>query len=162
MKIRGKIIILLVSLIIFITGAYFYISNSSGFHLFQGAEAVGGYPHQIGLIGVGIVPCFTTGYPPVCSGGVLCYLKDPASCTAYSDVSGAPAGGMGMDALFRNDALVLAGLTEGGQLIAGGMSKVFMDNGVIASAGGCAGCLAKANKIDKIKEVFDYVMASFK
>jgi len=143
-------------------GGYFYVSNSAKFRLFQGAQAVGGFPYQIGLTGVTIVPCITTGYPPICEGGTLCLTKDAATCTLYSDVSGSPAGGMGMNGLFLKTSIAQAGLMPGGQLIAGGMSNVLMDNGVLASAGGCAGCMAKANKVDKVKQVFDYLIASFK
>lgn len=161
MKIKRIITIFIAVLVLFGASAYFFIGNSEKFHLFQGAQAVGGFPYQIGLTSVTVVPCITTGYPPICEGGTLCFTKDAASCTMYSDVSGSPAGGMGMNALFLNTSVAQAGLTSGGQLIAGGMSNVLMDNGVLASAGGCAGCMAKANKIDKIKEVFDYVITSF-
>ncbi|MBU4217317.1 hypothetical protein L6270_02470 [Candidatus Parcubacteria bacterium] len=162
MKIKSKKGILLSFFALSMVGAYFFVSNSGKFHLFQGAQAVGGFPYQIGLTTVTVIPCFTTGYPPLCEGGTLCLTKDAASCTLYSDVSGSPAGGMGMNALFLNTSIAQAGLTSGGQLIAGGMSNVLMDNGVLASTAGCAGCMAKANKVDKIKEVFDYVIASFK
>lgn len=162
MKIKEKKVILLVVFALSIGGAYFFVSNSGKFHLFQGAQAVGGFPYQIGLTSVTVIPCITTGYPPICEGGTLCFVTDAARCTLYSDVSGSPAGGMGMNALFLKTSIAQAGLMPGGQLIAAGMSNVLMDEGILASAGGCAGCMAKANKIDKVKEVFDYVIALFK
>ncbi len=162
MKIKRKILIIFGFFMLLAVTAYFFIVNSGKFHLFQGAQAVGGYPYQIGLTGVTITSCATTGYPPVCAGGTLCYVKDPLTCAFYVDVIGMPAGGMGIKALFSNTSILIAGLAQGGQLIAGGMGPVLMDNGVLASSGGCYGCLAKVNKIDKIKQVFDYVIASFK
>lgn len=107
------------------------------------AQAAGGLPYQIGLTNVAIVNCVTSGVPPVCVGGVLCATLDAARCVGYSEVSGKPAGGMGNNALFLNAAIAKAGLKPGGQLIAGGMSPAAMDNGVLASAGGCFGCVAK-------------------
>lgn len=103
--------------------------------------ASSGYTYQIGLTNVNLIPCFTTGSPPICQGGTLCYVKDAATCTLYTDVSGTPAGGMGSNALFTKACLAQAGVTTGGQLIAGGMSPVLMDNGPLAGPGGCCNCL---------------------
>lgn len=121
----------------------------------KAAEAAGGFPYQIGLTNAIIIQCFTTGIPPLCTGGTLCNLKDAATCANYSDVSGTPAGGMGSNALFMNTAILQAGLAAGGQLIAGGMSAALMDNGVLASTGGCYGCAAKAGKTGSIYAFFE-------
>jgi len=125
------------------------------------ADAVGTMPYQIGLTNVIMTKCFTTTPPPLCNGGLLCSTKDFATCTQYQDVQGTPSGGMGMNALFLSTSIMQAGLTPGGQLIAGGMSPVLMDTGVLASAGGCAGCVARSTPT-KIKDFFKYVIASFK
>lgn len=110
--------------------------------------------------GVIPTPCVTAG---VCAGGTLCFVTDPARCLLYSDVSGIPAGGMGSNALFSKIAIAKAGLTPGGQLIAGGMMLTSMDSGVLASAGGCYGCMAKANFKDKIFHWLDkYIIAGIK
>lgn len=128
----------------------------------QAAEAAAGLPYQIGLTNAIIINCFTIGIPPICTGGLLCHTLDVGRCTLYSDVSGTPAGGMGFNALFLNMAIGQAGLTPGGQLIAGGMSPVFMDSGVLASAGGCYGCLAKTGFKDKFFSWLDkYIIAGF-
>lgn len=127
------------------------------------AKAAGSFPYQIGLTNAVIIKCFTTGIPPMCEGGTLCYLKDAGTCTFYSDVSGKPAGGMGQNALFQQTAITMAGLTPGGQLIAGGMSPVLMDNGVLASKGGCSGCMVKSESLfGKIAAVADFIIAGFK
>jgi hypothetical protein len=169
MKIKRKILIIFGFFMLLAVGAYFFIVNSGKFHLFQGAQAVGGYPYQIGLTNVTVVQC----QPSCCStAGCRCCIGEPgtlcptilteAQCVLYSDVFGSPAGGMGSNALFLTKNIALAGLSSGGQLIAGGMSPVLMDNGVLASVGGCAGCIAKTDKIDRFKEVFDFVIALFK
>ncbi len=127
------------------------------------AEASAGLPYQIGLTNAAIIKCVTTGNPPVCVGGLLCSTLDAARCLNYSEVSGTPAGGMGNNGLFSNAAISKVGLAPGGQLIAGGMSPALMDNGVLASAGGCFGCVAKQNLADKIFVFFDkYIIAGFK
>ncbi len=125
-------------------------------------QAAGGYPYQIGLTGVVVIPCYTTGTPPVCVGGTLCETLDVARCTMYSDVSGTPAGGMGNMALFLKTALMQAGVMPGGQLIAGGMAPTLMDSGVLAGQGGCYGCVAKETKMEKVKKIFQYFIAGFK
>lgn len=129
----------------------------------KAASAAGGLPYQIGLTNVIIIPCFVRPLPPppTCMGGLLCNLLDAQRCPLYSDITGMPAGGMGNGALFSNLAIVASGLTPGGQLIAGGMAPVAMDNGVLASAGGCYGCgLAKAGWTDKFFNWLDkYIIA---
>jgi hypothetical protein len=128
--------------------------------------ASGGFPYQIGLTGVMVTPCLTTGDPPVCEGGTLCYVKDAGTCTLYADVSGAPAGGMGAKALFLKTALSQAGVTSGSQLIAGGASPVLMDSGVLGGPGGCYNCFARASWTEKIKTkakyFFKYMIAGWK
>lgn len=131
----------------------------------KAAEAAGGFPYQIGLTNTMIINCFVRPLPPppTCMGGLLCNVLDANRCQLYSDVSGTPAGGMGNGALFSNLAILESGLTPGGQLIAGGMSPVLMDNGVLASAGGCYGCLAKASLTDKFFNWLDkYIIAGFR
>ena len=120
-------------------------------------QASSSFPYQIGLTKVTVIPCFTTGNPPVCEGGTLCYIKDALTCVSYSDVSGTPSGGTGSNALFLNTAITKAGLTSGGQLIAGGMSAVLMDSGVLASTGGVSYAVAS-----KINQVIDFATALFK
>jgi len=163
---RKLFIFLTLSAVVFIGGYFYYLPEV---RWQNGAQAVGGYPYQIGLTNVIIIPCVTTGYPPICEGGTLCYTLDVARCTGptgHSDVSGTPSGGMGSNALFLNTAIIQAGLTSGGQLIAGGMSPVLMDSGVLASSGGCSGCTAKSGTTDKFfawfKKLDKYIIAGFK
>lgn len=114
------------------------------------AEAVGGFPYQIGLTSVQIVPCVVSCYPAesCCTGGTLCSSDIPPACL-HSTVSGTMAGGSGNMALFLKTAIAQVGLTPGGQLIAGGMGPTLMDSGVLASAGGCSGCAAAFNQNSK-------------
>ncbi|MFH1255247.1 MAG: hypothetical protein V1667_02145 [bacterium] len=159
---KKKMILLAASLLIagFII---FVIFSSPSASYNSAADAAGGFPYQIGLTNAVIIPCFTTGNPPVCAGGELCAIKDPASCALYSEISGSPAGGMGSNGIFLKTAIAKSGLVSGGQLIAGGMSPAAMDNGVLASAGGCFGCVAKQNLADKIFIFFDkYIIAGFR
>ncbi|MEK7557940.1 MAG: hypothetical protein AAB530_01890 [Patescibacteria group bacterium] len=161
--------ILIFGIIVLILFFCFFPSIISSWRLQKAIEASASFPIQLGLTKAVIVPCVFTPPPaaPVCVGGLpLCGLLDPARCVLYSQVSGLPAGGNGNMALFSNIAIAKAGLTPGGQLIAGGMSPVAMDNGVLASAGGCFGCVAKANFKDKIFDLADkidkYIIAVFK
>ena len=64
---------------------------------------------------------------------------------------------MGVNALFLKTALAQAGVTPGGQLIAGGMGPVLMDNGVLAGPGGCYNCLAKLDWKAKFKKKTEYL-----
>ncbi|NCQ16194.1 MAG: hypothetical protein AUJ11_00495 [Parcubacteria group bacterium CG1_02_44_65] len=161
---RNKIIVFIVILLILLV-LIFVISPKAlaNWRWRQTAQAVGGLPYQIGLTKVAIIQCITTGNPPICAGGPLCATLDVARCTAYSEVNGTPSGGMGANALFLNTAIAQAGLTPGGQLIAGGLSPVLMDQGVLASAGGCYGCVAKQGLADKIFAWLDkFIIAGFK
>lgn len=162
MFLRKKIILFL-AVAVFILIIIFIPSIMAKVECKMAAKAAGSFPYQIGLTNAVIIKCFTTGTPPVCQGGTLCYLKDAGSCTLYSDVSGTSAGGMGQNALFQQTAIAKSGLTPGGQLIAGGMSPVLMDNGVLASAGGCYNCMAKSESLfGKVAAVADFIIAGFK
>ncbi|MDO8668571.1 MAG: hypothetical protein Q7K35_05835 [bacterium] len=157
---RKVIIFLIFVAIISVSGFYYFWPEAP---LIKAAQSAGGYPYQIGLTNVIVIPCVTTGVPPICTGGTLCNLLDVGRCALYSDVSGSPAGGMGSNALFLITAIAQAGLTSGGQLIAGGMTMTQMDSGVLASAGGCYGCMAKAGFKDKIINWFDkYIIAGIR
>lgn len=155
-----KRIIFLFCILILLILIYIFTPNVLGYLVRQrAAKAAGTFPYQIGLTNVVMVKCFTTTPPPICNGGTLCVTKDFATCSNYYDVSGTPSGGMGSNALFSMTAVTQSGLTAGGQLIAGGMSPVLMDNGVLASSGGCFGCYAKLGSVNKIVRWFDYIIA---
>ena len=161
-----KKIILIFSGAIFILGLviYFLPNITASWRWQKAVEASASLPYQIGLSNAIIIPCFVTP-ATVCAGGTLCFVTDPARCLLYSDVSGAPAGGLGSNALFLKTAIIQAGLTPGGQLIAGGMSPVLMDSGVLASAGGCFGCMSKTKAVDKffawLNKLDKYIIAGF-
>lgn len=158
-----KLFLFLTFIALVLVGGYYYYLPEVRWQ--KSAQAAGGYPYQIGLTSVIVIPCVTTGVPPICTGGTLCNTLDVARCTMYSDVSGSPSGGMGSMALFSNMAIAQAGLSSGGQLIAGGMTMTQMDQGVLASAGGCSGCgMGKADSsvMDRIANVATYIIAGFK
>ena len=144
-------------------------------------EAVGALPYQMGLASCVITQCVTTGTPPTCVGAgtppdliatPLCNTKGPGVCTTYAVVSGVKAGGMGANAIFLTTTIAAVGLNcPGGQMIAGGMSPVLMDSGVLASKSGCFGCVvapinnskyAFINKILKLAEDFKFIIAGKK
>lgn len=166
-KIFNKKIYILIIFILIIGIFYFispYLSKQINWHLAKKAIAEGGYTYQIGLTNVTMLKCVTTVIPPVCEGGMYCYLKDVGTCSLYTDVQGKPAGGQGTGGLFSAFALAQAGVMPGGQLIAGGFSPTFMDQGVLAGAGGCYNCLtAKSNKIDRfLAWANKYIIAGFR
>ena len=164
---RKKIIYTLIVSFLLI-GVYFGMPLVvSKYSFIKFANAVGGYPYQIGLVGVTVIPCVEVGLPPVCTGGLLCSVKDPAkdpaTCMLYSEVTGTPAGGTGMNGLFLKTNLSLAGVVPGGQLIAGGVSNVLMDGGVLAGALGCtgSGCVVDSLEsgffaVDVLEELYKY------
>lgn len=172
MKIN-KILIISASAII-ILGLYFvpgYVLNKRWSIILKEVKAIGGEcSYQIGLTKTTISQCIPSCYvgtaPAACcapspgatgAGAALCPLIVPkggtyeTTCPLYSGVSGMPAGGMGSTALFTNVAIAKAGLTPSGQLIACGLTMTNMDQGILASSGGCSGCsFAKLNKKDKL------------
>ncbi|MFH0956086.1 MAG: hypothetical protein V1801_02655 [Candidatus Falkowbacteria bacterium] len=171
MKKTNKIIISVILVVILALLAFLIFPKAlSAWHWRQAASAAGGFPYQIGLTKALINKCvLSITEPPVCIGTTppaseLCStIIDLERCPLYSDVSGTPAGGMGNNALFSNAAIAKAGLTPGGQLIAGGMSPVLMDQGVLASAGGCFGCVAQNGIADKIFAFVDkYIIAGIR
>lgn len=97
-------------------------------------EAAGGFPYQVGLKNAVITPCILTP-TGTCTGHPLCSTA-PGACTAYSGVTGTPAGGSGNQVLLRNDVIAQIGLAPGLSYIGGGQSPVFMR--VSASVGGAS------------------------
>ncbi len=169
MKISKKKLIWLVSGIVIIIGIVVggvKINNKIEWAIAKEAISAGGFPYQIGLLNVSVIYCYPIIFPPECVGGTLCFSKDIATCSLYADVSGTPAGGMGRNALFLKTALTQAGVSSGSQLIAGGMSPVLMDNGVLGGPGGCYNCLAKLDWKGKLKKkakyLFKYIIAGIK
>lgn len=131
----------MIVVIIIISLGYFFMPRVVDYFEWQKAvRAAGSLPYQIGLTNVTMIQCTVSCNGGCCMGGTLCTTKDSATCTTYSEITGTQAGGMGNQALFLNSAISQAGVSSGGQLIAGGMSPVLMDNGVLAGPGGCYGC----------------------
>ena len=167
-KVNKIIILVILTIALALLACFIFPKTLSAWHWRQAAEAAGGLPYQLGLTNVMITPCVITAGVCVGAGAdqtatAACNTKGPGVCTIYSYVSGAPAGGMGISALFLNSSITQAGLTPGGQLIAGGMSPVLMDQGVLASAGGCFGCMVKEKTVDKIFAWLDkYIIAGFR
>lgn len=148
---KKKIIILSIITVLIIAGLLIIPKINHYIEWKQAEAAASSMPYQIGLTNVitdmcRVQPMGTA--PPQCWGtkqqaaAKLCMTltSQIAKCPLYTEVNGTKAGGMGNQALFLNTAIAKAGVSDGGQLIAGGMSLVLMDSGVLAGKGGCFGC----------------------
>lgn len=158
-----KKIAIILSVILFLAGIWaIYAKNHRNSHWSQAAEAAGGFPYQIGLTKISVLPCVPNPFPPICTGGPLCFTLDVGRCSMYQNVVGTPAGGSGMMALFTTASLTQAGVNPGGSLIAAGMGPTQMDNGILAGQAGCVGCtMAEAKKEDQ-GWLDKYIIAIFK
>ena len=162
-KIIWSISVVFIVIIVFFSGLRF--NNWIEWKMTEKIIAGSAYPVEAGIIGVNLIPCFTTGDPPICEGGTLCYTKDAGTCLNYTDVAGmgAYSSGAGVtNLLLSKPAIGAAGLSPGGQLIAGCMSPILCDNGPLASAGGCYNCIAKTSFKDRMMEKIKFVIAGFK
>lgn len=171
---KQKIILLLI-MVLAVSGIIFFPHITRKIKWNEAEAAASKMPYQIGITKAVITPCIVTPPPsPICTVGgpspdpsavAACGTKTPvlAQCPLYAYASGIQAGGMGSGGLFLLSSISAAGLTAGGQFIAGGMSPVLMDNGVLASAGGCFGCVAKSEGLfGRIAEAADFIIAGFK
>jgi len=143
--------------VIFILAAVVVLPILADFYVRSKVEAAASsMPYQVGITNAVVTQCQTSCCSVAgcrcCTGGMLCssILTEP-QCLLHSDVSGSMAGGMGSNVLFLNTAIMQAGLKSGGQLIAGGMAPTMMDQGVLASAGGCSGC-SMASRTDRMMD----------
>lgn len=162
-------LVFLGTFILTIVGVYFIFWPKARFNLV--AEATGGFPYQIGLTGVTVNQCQPSCCSPAgcrcCVGGTLCstILTEP-QCIIHSEVAGTPSGGMGNIGLFLNNNLAIAGVVNGQQLIAGGMSAPLMDSGVLVGNSGCVGVACTAindkNIFEKYYEIIKYGIASIR
>lgn len=155
------IISILISAVL-ISGYYYYLPEVR-WH--KAAQSAGGYSYQIGLTNTTQMQCTVSCNGACCTGGTLCTVKAPGICATYSEISGTMAGGSGTMALFSLTQTSMAGYKPGDSIIAGGMTMTEMDNGVLATPGGCSGCgLGKAdsNVLDRIAKIADYIIAGFK
>jgi len=138
-----------------------------------GREVVAGmtYPTELGLINVTVMgcqpSCCTGSICTCCSNGSLC-LSDTAPLCPRATVTGIPTGGDGDKGLFLKTSLAAAGISQGGQLIAGGMGITMMDSGTLAGNGGCvgSGCSAinieSKNLWDKSRLAIKYLVSRLK
>lgn len=168
-----KKILIISSIVIILVCIYFipgFILAERWNIISKEVKAIGGEcSYQIGLTKTTISQCMPSCYvgtaPAACcapspgatgAGAALCPTIVPkngsyeTTCPLYSGVSGMPAGGMGNSALFTNIAIAESGLTPSSQLIACGLTMTNMDQGILASVGGCSGCsFANLNVKDK-------------
>ncbi len=100
-----------------------------------------GYPVQPAFNPVILLPCKLVGCPIACKcvGATLCNGLDQAQCELTEEATGGMAGTVS-SALFTKIDLSLAGVKNGGQLMAG-MTSVSMPTGnvCLAGEGGCVG-----------------------
>lgn len=153
--------------IVLISGYYYYLPEV---RWRKAAQSAGGYPYQIGLTNTQQNFCILSCCTPLtgcvcCSGGSLCSTKDVGTCSMYAEISGSISGGSGTMALFSKTQISTAGYKPGDSIIAGGMTMTEMDNGVLATPGGCSGCgMGKADSsvLDRIANIAVYIIAGFK
>jgi hypothetical protein len=158
-----KKILLLISVLIASVLIYVFTPWVASYFRWQRAiKAASSFPYQIGLTNTQITWCVVSCNDSCCQGArgdqtatALCNTKGPGVCANYAYVSGTPAGGMGSGALFPITMMGEAGVSTGGQLIAGGMGPTLMDSGVLAAIG-CAGsgCAFSFNFKNKIRDWF--------
>lgn len=158
-----KIFLFLTFIVIVLVGGYFYYLPIVRWQ--KAVQSAGGYPYQIGLMNTIQIQCVVSCYGGCCMGGMLCTVKAPGICATYSQISGSMSGGLGTMALFSLAQTSMAGYKPGDSIIAGGMTMTEMDNGVLATPGGCAGCgMGKndSNVLDRIANIVDYIIAGFR
>ena len=146
MRINKKTKILLILLAMF--PAFFWsgieFNRKLEWKIAENLIAAGAFPYEVGCSNAVIIPCFTTPTtPPLCTGGTLCNTIDAARCLLYSDVTGMPAGQKPCNVLFMKAFMAQAGLTPGASFIAAGTGPTLMDQGPLASWGGCVNCYAQ-------------------
>lgn len=158
-----KLFIILILIVAVLISGYYYFLPQARWQ--KTAEAAGGYSYQIGLTNTTQMQCTVSCDGACCTGGTLCTVKAPGICATYSEISGSMSGGMGTMALFSLTQTSMAGYKPGDSIIAGGMTMTEMDNGVLATPGGCSGCgLGKADSslMDRIANVTKYIIAGFR
>lgn len=164
-----KSLLALTFIAIILVGGYYYYLPKARWQ--EAAQAAGGYAYQIGLTGTKQIQCYTSCYVgPVATcctgtGATLCSMKDVATCTMYSEINGTMSGGSGTMALFSMTQTSMAGYKAGDSIIAGGMTETQMDQGVLATPGGCSGCgMGKADSslLYRIANIADYIIAGFR
>ncbi|MEI7498423.1 MAG: hypothetical protein WCK11_04020 [Candidatus Falkowbacteria bacterium] len=114
-------------------GAFPYIR----FAYYKRLVASTGLPTQIGL---GKVITITDCEWKVvkCVGAPMCFMvPDPPTCALSSDVLGVMSGGTGAEFVALKTALALTGVTEGSQVIAGGLlpSQISVLAGILGKWG---------------------------
>lgn len=152
----------------------FWVLNVDKYANLQlGKEAIAGmnFPTELGLTNVTVNECQPSCcMGPVCtccSNGSLC-SSDQAPVCPRATVVGIPAGGNGNQGLFLKTSLAVTGVSQGGQLIAGGMGPTMMDSGVLSGKSGCVGSACSALNTDnknlwtKSKLALKYIIGKFK
>jgi hypothetical protein len=161
---KYKISTVVVLIVLFFFWGGVEINEKIEWKMTEDLIAGGGFPYEIGCMNAVTIPCFTVGTPPVCSGGALCYTLDPGRCLLYSDVTGVPTGVNPCNVLYLKTSMAMAGLVGGASYIAAGAGPTLMDQGPLASWGGCVNCYAQNES--KWKQKFavakDMFMAMFK
>ncbi len=153
---------LLLIVIVLVSGYYFYLPKV---RWQKAVQAAGGYAYQLGLTSTKQIFCTISCNGGCCTGGSLCTTKAAGICTTYSEISGTMSGGSGTMALFSTTQTSMSGYKPGDSIIAGGMSMTEMDQGVLATPGGCSGCgMGKADSslLDRIANITNYIIAGFR
>lgn len=125
-------------------------------------RAAGNCPYEIGLLNTTAMPCTVS--DSTCKGSQLCMTGPIAPPCLYSEISGQAAGGNGTNALYSQAMMAKAGYKPGDQIISCGMTMTQMENGVLATPNGCAGCTAKIEQgiFQRLAMIVDYIIAGKK
>ncbi|RMD58877.1 hypothetical protein D6821_02485 [Candidatus Parcubacteria bacterium] len=118
----------------------------------QTVKAAGSFPILAAFNGAVLIPCFTTGSPPVCTGGMLCSLLDVGRCTMYLELSGTPVGPSPPRILISRIVQTQIGLIPGGSYIGGCNSPTFCH--VHGSFGGSVFGITKS-----LSDLWDKILA---
>ncbi|MFA6306644.1 MAG: hypothetical protein WCV70_01905 [Patescibacteria group bacterium] len=166
---RKLLLALTFIIIILVSGYYYYLPKV---RWQKAVEASGTYSYPIGLTNTKEIQCSlsccTAAGCRCCigTGSTLCAtITNEATCPTKSEINGTMAGGSGTMALFSKTQTSMAGYKPGDSIIAAGMTMTEMDNGVLATPGGCSGCgmsKADSNLLDRIVKVADYIIAGFR
>jgi len=159
-KIKRIFLIMFVSFLLLVTG-FFALDKYNWYMAVKSVNSsIGTY--QVGRQGAVITDCQTsccsiTGCR-CCIASMNCQtIMTEAQCLMHSDVSGSQSGGMPGDILFQKSVIKEAGLSNGDEFIAAGMSPTMMQGGVLATKNGCSGCTARIDFVDKVKQWFNRV-----
>jgi hypothetical protein len=167
-KKKYKILTVLTLILLFFFWGGVEINEKLEWKMTEDLIAKSGFTTEVGCIGAQETPCVPCTppacEPPLCLGGEMCLTLDVVRCALYSEIIGVQTGPQPCHNLFLKASTKAAGLIPSASYIAAGMGPTMMDQGPLASWGGCVNCYAQNES--KWKQKFavakDMFMAIFK